>query len=74
MISFKPRVGKVQIGQTSGGFGVIIPKLKLHAVVVQEYVVITSTYQPFKKTHHLLEPKIGQIKEDPLGAIDNGNH
>ena len=49
MISFKPRVGKVQIGQTSGGFAVIIPKLKLHAVVVQEYVIITSTTNHLKK-------------------------
>ena len=26
MISFEPRVGKAQTGQTSGGFVVIIPK------------------------------------------------
>lgn len=49
--------------------------LKLLAVVVQEYVVITSTYQPSeKKKHHLLECEIGQIKDDRLGAVDNGNH
>ena len=28
VISFEPRVGKVQTGQTSGGFAVIIPKKK----------------------------------------------
>ena len=28
VISFEPRVGKVQTGQTSGGFAVIIPKTK----------------------------------------------
>ena len=29
VISFEPRVGKLQTGQPSGGFTVIIPKLKL---------------------------------------------